>query len=232
MPTCSADECHLKLLHKYPFKAGTTTEFLLYKYRTLNFKATSINFILYMNIMNSLQGNNSNNVHESNITGFFNNNCNNLPQATTTTAIQANPSYNCNNNLSGMDDNNNMFPTETSILSDHNHSYHQSMPDNTLNNNVINSFPDNNNQQPILNDISNNNANNIHNFQQQFMSNNASTPHFNPQYINQNPPLSTVFPPLNSLGMIIINSPQTNIYITQQDNNHPSSNNTTNNFQP
>ena len=160
--------------------------------------------------MNPPQEDISNNVNESNITGFINN-CNNLPQTTATTTIQAehssninccdDPSCSYNNGFSVKD--NNIFPAHTSV--DHNN-YQQPMSNSTSNNNDIIS-PDHNYQRPISNDASPN-----HNYQQS-MPNNASTPQFYPQYIDQNLPQSSVFSLLNSLGMITINSPQTNIII-------------------
>src|SRR6266536_6633330 len=96
----------------------------------------------------------SNNAHESNIPGFINDNCNNLPQITATTAIQAeNPSnINCNDPscsicFSGINNNNNIFSTQTSIFPDHNNNQ-PSVPNNTTNNNAIIS-PGHNYQQPI-----------------------------------------------------------------------------------
>ena len=80
--------------------------------------------------MNPPQDNRTNNVHESNITGF-NNNCNSLEHSS---------NINCNDPFcSCFSGSNNIVPTQTSILPDHNnnHSY------NTSNNNAIVS-PDHN----------------------------------------------------------------------------------------
>ncbi|CAG8686215.1 11816_t:CDS:1, partial [Rhizophagus irregularis] len=130
--------------------------------------------------MNS-QDNNSDAVYDT--TGFTNNNYNNLPQATTTTAnINCDYSCSCNSGFSGMNDNNNMF-SGTSIPSDHNN-YHQHI--NTSSNSLPNN---NNNQQPIFNDASNDNAN-TQNYQRQSMPGNISTPQFNLQYDN---PQSNVY---------------------------------------
>ncbi|GBB92260.1 hypothetical protein RclHR1_19900001 [Rhizophagus clarus] len=162
--------------------------------------------------MNSSQNNsnnyNNNNVQESNISGFNNN----LPQITTTNAIQENINY-YGHGFSETNYNNNIFPTDTSTFSDHNN---QSMY--TSNNTPIN-LPNNNNHRPTFNDNSNN-GDNIHNYQHQSMPNNFSTPQFNPQYTNQNPPQSNFFPPPNSHGATSISSQY--IFILQQNNNHHS----------
>ncbi|CAB4391416.1 unnamed protein product [Rhizophagus irregularis] len=103
--------------------------------------------------------------------------------------------------------NNSIIPTDTSIPSNKNNYDHQTMFINTSNNGAINLTD---NQQSIFNDTSNNYVS-IQNHQQQSMSNNVSALQANLQYTN--PSLSqSVFPLPNSLGTIIINSPQTNIY--------------------
>ncbi|PKY60219.1 hypothetical protein RhiirA4_483681 [Rhizophagus irregularis] len=132
--------------------------------------------------------------------------------------------------ITGIRMNDNDIVSGTSITSD------QHIPNNTPSNSLPNN---NNNQQPIFNDASNDNANTQNTFRlgsstrniiiqihlslmfisnnpclatQQSMPSNGSTPQFNSQYNNPNPSQSNVFPPSNSLGAIIINSSQTNIY--------------------
>ena len=74
------------------------------------------------------QNNISNNSYKSNIPGFISNN---LPQITATTAIQGENSSNINCNdpscscFSGINNNNNIVPTQTSIFPDHNNNQKQ-----------------------------------------------------------------------------------------------------------
>src|SRR6266498_2695914 len=158
--------------------------------------------------MNPSQDNISNNVYESDITGFINNNHNSLPQ---TTVIQAEhssnincnyPSCNCNNNNGISVINSDISPAHTSVSSGYNN-YQQSMSHGTSNNNDIISS-DHNYQQPISNDASNSNVNVSSDYN---YLNNASTPQFYPRHVGQNSPQ------YNSPGMITINSPQTYIII-------------------
>lgn len=157
--------------------------------------------------------------HESNITGFMNNDCNGLLQTFATTAIQTehpssincnNPSCSHNNGISSMSKNDENFPSHA-ISPDHNN-YQRSMSNNISNNNDIIS-PAYNYQRQISNDASNDNVNiSPGNKYQQPMSNNVSSSQFSPQYNDQISPQSNVFPLLNSLG-ITINSPGAKIII-------------------
>ncbi|CAB4391272.1 unnamed protein product [Rhizophagus irregularis] len=156
----------------------------------------------------------SRSAHESNITGFMNNDC-------ATTAIQTEhpPSINCNscnhnNSISGMNKNDDIFLSHAIISPDHNN-YQQSMPNNISNNNDIISPAHNDYQRQISNDASNENVtSNISpgNKYQQPVPNNVSSSQFSPQYNDQISPRSNVFPLLKSLG-ITINSPRTSINI-------------------
>ncbi|GBB93525.1 hypothetical protein RclHR1_21890001 [Rhizophagus clarus] len=160
--------------------------------------------------MNPLQNNIDNNIHESNITGFINNN---FSQTTATTATQVdnncdNPSCSCNNGIAVL---NNDFSAITSFFTDRNN-YQQFTPNSTSNNNDDIISSDHNYQQPIFNDALNNNVGHSYH---QTTSNNESPPQFFSQYNDQNlsQTTSNVFPLLNSLG-ITIYSPRTNIIIT------------------
>ncbi|PKB99381.1 hypothetical protein RhiirA5_429802 [Rhizophagus irregularis] len=160
--------------------------------------------------MNPLHNNhNNNNVHEFNITGGSN-----FPQTTATNATQAGrfsnnnryvPSCNCNNDISVL--NNDTSPTRTNIITDHN-DYQQSMSHSTSNTDII-STGHNHYQQKISCDASNDKVG--HNYHQT-TPNNVSSPHFYPQYNDQNSSNA-----LNSLG-ITINSPHTTIIITSDQN--------------
>jgi hypothetical protein len=162
--------------------------------------------------MNPLQ-NTIGNVHESNITGFINNN---FPQTTATTTTRAgnssnnncnDPFCNCNNGIAML--NNDTFPAHTT---DHNNNYQQSISNITSNNDDIIS-PVHNYQKPIFSDASNNNVG--HTNYHQTTPINVFPPQFCPQYNDQNSPQSTssnILPLLNSLG-ITIYSPQINIII-------------------
>lgn len=157
--------------------------------------------------MNPLQNTIDNNVHESNIAGFVDNN---FLQPTAATATQAGYSSNsncndtfcnCNNDIGMM--NNDTFPARTTDYNNIQQSYTSS------NNGIIS--PDYNYQQPIFGYASNNNVID-HSDYHQTTPNNVS-PHFFPQFNDQNSSnTNNVFPLLNSLG-ITIYSPQTNIII-------------------
>ncbi|CAB4444792.1 hypothetical protein RhiirA5_432590 [Rhizophagus irregularis] len=156
----------------------------------------------------------SRSAHESNITGFMNNDY-------AITAIQTehpssincnNPSCSHNNGISSMNKNDDVFLSHAIISPDHNN-YQQSMSNNISNNNDIISPAHNDYQRQISNDASNENVNiSPGNKYQQPMPNNVSSSQFSPQYNDQISPRSNVFPLLNSLG-ITINSPGTNIII-------------------
>lgn len=154
----------------------------------------------------------SRSAHESNITGFMNND-----YATTAIQTEHPSSINCNNHhnngISGMNKNDDIFLSHAIISPDHNN-YQQSMPNNMSNNNDIISPAHNDYQRQISNDASNENVNISpgNKYQQQPMPNNVSSSQFSPQYNDQISPRSNVFPLLNSLG-ITINSPRTNINI-------------------
>ncbi|CAB4391281.1 unnamed protein product [Rhizophagus irregularis] len=161
--------------------------------------------------MNPLHNNhNNNNVHEFNITGGSN-----FPQTTATNATQAGrfsnnnryvPSCNCNNDISVL--NNDTSPTRTNIITDHNDYQQSSMSHSTSNTDII-STGHNHYQQKISCDASNDKVG--HNYHQT-TPNNVSSPHFYPQYNDQNSSNA-----LNSLE-ITINSPHTTIIITSDQN--------------
>src|SRR6266542_133813 len=135
--------------------------------------------------MNPSQDSIGNSVHESNNSGFINNNpscdCNNNSFYVMNNDLSCNRN---NNDFSVI--NNDTFPVHTSISPSYNN-YHQRFMTNSISNN--------------------NNILSNHNYQQS-MPNNVSPPQFYPQYIDQNSPQPSV-PLLNSLG-ITINSPHIN----------------------
>ncbi|RIA98893.1 hypothetical protein C1645_812219 [Glomus cerebriforme] len=146
--------------------------------------------------MHHSQRNISNNVHESNSTGFINGiNNSNTPQITTIQAEHSSSNIiNCNdpscsyNNCSSMMSDNNTLHAQTRIPSSNNC---QQSTNSILCNNAINSTD--------------------HSNHQQFMPDNAPSPSQS-QYNDQNLSQSNLFPLFHSLS-IIINSPQTNITI-------------------
>ncbi|RIA95606.1 hypothetical protein C1645_802896 [Glomus cerebriforme] len=158
----------------------------------------------------------NNNPSQNNLSNDIKYNFTDLPQTTVIQAAHSSSNINsndsCSYNINGfsvMNDNDNTYPTHahTSISLDHNH--HQQH--DASNNNDSQYY-----QQSISNGTSSNNDTISHNCQQS-ASNNSSPPQFYPQYIDQNPSHSTIFPLLNSLG-ITINSPQTNIIILPSTN--------------
>uniref|UniRef100_U9T365 Uncharacterized protein n=1 Tax=Rhizophagus irregularis (strain DAOM 181602 / DAOM 197198 / MUCL 43194) TaxID=747089 RepID=U9T365_RHIID len=153
------------------------------------------------------QDNINNDAHESYFTGFLNET---TAKTISTQAENINcndPTCNCSNDTSVM----NSPAAHATISLDHNQ---PRISHNTSNNNDIISPGNTNYQQPICNDVSNNNINISPNnkYQQSMFNNTSSPPQFHPQYIDQNPLQTNVFPSLNSLG-IVINSPQTYVVI-------------------